>query len=129
VRNIHEAPESNVQLEPDREGLRAYAGSDRYPDKWNGLIEGSSRFAGFNWVVFFFRTNLVRLSHAFPGPGDRRRHIAAPFPLMQPGMGAGIAASRTPRPNAARLQSLVTHAFFGFGLYAASLILNFLSGK
>lgn len=45
--------------------------------------------------------------------------VAAPFFLMQPGMGAGIAARRTPRPGAARVQSLVTHAVFGLGLYAA----------
>jgi hypothetical protein len=45
--------------------------------------------------------------------------VAAPFLLMQPGMGAGIAASRTPNPNAARLQSLIMHAVFGLGLYAA----------
>ncbi|MTV18339.1 MULTISPECIES: DUF2938 domain-containing protein [Bradyrhizobium] len=45
--------------------------------------------------------------------------VAAPFLVMQPAMGAGIAASRTPRPWAARLQSLVTHTVFGFGLYVA----------
>lgn len=45
--------------------------------------------------------------------------VVAPFFLMQPGMGAGIAASRTPRPGAARLHSLVTHGIFGLGLYAA----------
>jgi hypothetical protein len=45
--------------------------------------------------------------------------VAAPFLLMQPGMGAGIAAGRTPRPAAARLRSLVTHGIFGLGLYAA----------
>ncbi len=45
--------------------------------------------------------------------------VAAPFLLMQPGMGAGIAASRTPRPAMARLQSLITHGVFGLGLYAA----------
>jgi hypothetical protein len=45
--------------------------------------------------------------------------VAAPFLVMQPGMGAGIAASRTPRPAAARLQTLVTHTMFGLGLYAA----------
>lgn len=55
--------------------------------------------------------------------------VAAPFLLMQPGMGAGIAASRTPRPNAARLQSLLTHAVFGLGLYAAALVLNYLQGE
>jgi hypothetical protein len=44
--------------------------------------------------------------------------VAAPFLLMQPGMGAGIAASRMLRPAAARLHSLVTHTIFGAGLYA-----------
>lgn len=52
--------------------------------------------------------------------------VAAPFLLMQPGMGAGIAASRTPRPSAARLQSLITHAVFGIGLYAAGWAAHFL---
>ena len=46
--------------------------------------------------------------------------VAAPFLVMQPGMGAGIAARRTPRPAAARFQSVVTHAIFGLGLYAAA---------
>ena len=52
--------------------------------------------------------------------------VAAPLLLMQPGMGAGVAASRTPRPGAARLQSLITHAVFGFGLYAAGWALRLL---
>lgn len=52
--------------------------------------------------------------------------VAAPFLLMQPGMGAGIAASRTPHPAAARLQSLITHAVFGLGLYAAGWAARFL---
>lgn len=45
--------------------------------------------------------------------------VAALMLILQPGMGAGIAARRTPRPNAARLQSLVNHAVFGAGLYVA----------
>ena len=48
--------------------------------------------------------------------------VAAPFLLMQPGMGAGIAARRTRRPGAARLQSLVTHAVFGLGLFLAAAL-------
>jgi len=52
--------------------------------------------------------------------------VAAPFLLMQPGMGAGVAASRTPSPGAARIQSLVTHASFGLGLYAAGWLSHFL---
>jgi hypothetical protein len=54
--------------------------------------------------------------------------VAAPLLLMQPGMGAGIAARRTPQPNSARLQSLVTHVVFGLGLYASGLVLKLLSG-
>jgi hypothetical protein len=48
--------------------------------------------------------------------------VTAPFLLMQPGMGAGIAASRTPRPATARVQSLITHTVFGLGLYVAGCI-------
>lgn len=50
--------------------------------------------------------------------------VAAPFLLMQPAMGAGIAASRTPRPNVARMHSLVTHAVFGVGLYMAGWLVR-----
>ncbi|MNT97543.1 hypothetical protein D3C72_2398910 [compost metagenome] len=49
--------------------------------------------------------------------------VAAPFFLMQPGMGAGIAASKTPNPHIARLRSLLTHAVFGIGLYLSGLLL------
>ena len=52
--------------------------------------------------------------------------VAAPFLVMQPAMGAGIAASRTPHPAAARLQSLATHTVFGLGLYAAGWAAHFL---
>jgi hypothetical protein len=50
--------------------------------------------------------------------------VAAPFLLMQPGMGAGIAGARTPRPAATRLQSLITHAIFGLGLYVSGWAVN-----
>lgn len=48
--------------------------------------------------------------------------VAAPFLVMQPGMGAGVAARRTPNPRAARLQSLVSHTVFGLGLYFAGWV-------
>lgn len=54
--------------------------------------------------------------------------VAAPFLVMQPAMGAGIAASRTPRPNVARLHSLVTHAVFGVGLYGAGWLIRLGAG-
>ena len=53
--------------------------------------------------------------------------VVAPLFVMQPAMGAGIAASRTPRPGAARVQSLITHFVFGAGLYAAAVVISSLS--
>jgi Protein of unknown function (DUF2938) len=55
--------------------------------------------------------------------------VLAPFLVMQPGMGAGIAASRTPRPAAARLQSLVTHGIFGLGLFAGGWLARVLQAS
>jgi hypothetical protein len=52
--------------------------------------------------------------------------VVAPFFVMQPGMGAGIAASRTPKPGSARVQSLITHAVFGFGLWTAACVTQYL---
>ena len=49
--------------------------------------------------------------------------VAAPFFIMQPGMGLGVAASKTPKPNVARLRSLATHTIFGLGLYASTFLL------
>ena len=48
--------------------------------------------------------------------------LGAPFFVMQPAMGAGIAASRTPRPNVARLRSVATHTVYGVGLYASAWV-------
>jgi DUF2938 family protein len=49
--------------------------------------------------------------------------VAAPFFVMQPGMGLGIAASKTPKPALARVRSLATHMIFGLGLYASAWVL------
>ncbi|HJU68447.1 MAG TPA: DUF2938 domain-containing protein [Gemmatimonadaceae bacterium] len=47
--------------------------------------------------------------------------LVFPFFLLQPSLGLGIAASRTPKPMQARLKSLVTHTVFGLGLYVCAL--------
>ncbi len=54
--------------------------------------------------------------------------VLAPFMLMQPGMGAGVASSRSPKPWAARSNSIVAHMVFGLGLYIAALGLQALQG-
>ena len=52
--------------------------------------------------------------------------IAAPWFVLQPGMGAGIAASKTPDPGAARLRNLATHTVYGIGLYLSATALSIL---
>jgi hypothetical protein len=54
--------------------------------------------------------------------------VAAPFFLMQPAFGFGIAASKLPNPGRARVMSLITHSIYGLGLYCSALLLNQLIG-
>jgi hypothetical protein len=70
---------------------------------------------------------LAWVRHPMPGPAllVGIGTVVAPFLVMQPGMGAGVAASRMPRPAAARAQSLVTHTIFGLGLYASGWVARF----
>ncbi|MDO8279802.1 MAG: DUF2938 domain-containing protein [Burkholderiaceae bacterium] len=53
--------------------------------------------------------------------------IAAPWLLMQPAMGAGIASSKTPAPAKNRARSLANHAVFGLGLYATAVLVASIS--
>ena len=53
--------------------------------------------------------------------------VVFPFLILQPGMGAGIAASGTPKPNQVRLRSLLNHFMFGVGLYVGASMLAALS--
>jgi Protein of unknown function (DUF2938) len=54
--------------------------------------------------------------------------VAIPFLVMQPALGLGIAASKAPNPNEARLKSLITHAVFGTGLYATAAAIRCVLG-
>jgi Protein of unknown function (DUF2938) len=47
--------------------------------------------------------------------------VALPLFVMQPAVGAGFAASRTPTPIRNVLRSVANHAAFGVGLYLAAL--------
>jgi hypothetical protein len=52
--------------------------------------------------------------------------VVFPFFIMQPSLGLGIAASRTPKPAQARLKSLATHIIFGIGLYVCALGVSYM---
>ena len=50
--------------------------------------------------------------------------IAAGWFLLQPGMGAGWAASRTPAPWKARGLGLVAHTVFAVGMWIGAVLLG-----
>lgn len=54
--------------------------------------------------------------------------IVAPWLVMQPAMGLGIAAARSPHLAATRLRNLGTHAVYGTGLYLAAIAMSALRG-
>ena len=49
--------------------------------------------------------------------------IVAPWFVMQPAMGVGVAAAKSPNPAATRLRNLATHTVYGLGLYGAAAAL------
>ena len=53
--------------------------------------------------------------------------VAAPLLVMQPAMGSGFAASRTPTPLKNCLRSLANHTVFGLGLYLSALAIALIS--
>ena len=48
--------------------------------------------------------------------------LVFPWLVMQPALGSGPFASRTPRPNLARLVSVSMHTAFGIGLYLGARV-------
>lgn len=50
--------------------------------------------------------------------------VIAPYFIMQPAFGFGIAGSNLPDPGKARFMSLITHSIFGIGLYLSAVVWN-----
>lgn len=50
--------------------------------------------------------------------------VVFPLFVMQPAMGAGFAAAKTPAPLKSCLRSLANHAVFGVGLYVAATVIE-----
>lgn len=50
--------------------------------------------------------------------------VLAPFLIIQPSMGAGLAARRMPNPSAARLKSILAHLSFGLGMWLTARCLS-----
>lgn len=50
--------------------------------------------------------------------------VGAPFLIMQPAMGAGLAACKTPNPWAARARSVTAHLTFGVGMWVGAMVMT-----
>jgi hypothetical protein len=52
--------------------------------------------------------------------------VSAPFFIMQPCFGLGVAASKSPNPSQSRLRGLMSHIVFGIGLYLFGLLISWM---
>lgn len=50
--------------------------------------------------------------------------VAAGWFLLQPGLGIGWAASKTPNPTKVRVMNLVAHSWFALGMYGTALVVG-----
>lgn len=50
--------------------------------------------------------------------------LAAPFFIMQPALGFGIASSNLPEPKLRIFKSFLTHLIYGLGLYVTALLVS-----
>ena len=50
--------------------------------------------------------------------------VLAPFLILQPCLGVGLAARKAPQPNLARIKSVLTHLIFGFGLWLSAVCVS-----
>jgi hypothetical protein len=67
-------------------------------------------------------------THAQPGIAEplilALALLVLPCFVMMPGMGMGIAGSRTPKPNVTRLKSVIGHSMFGIGMYLTARLME-----
>ena len=87
---------------------------------WSAHYLTGIGFAGL--LLVLFGADWARHPTLWPAMIVGAACVAAPFLLMQPGMGQGIAARKTSKPWGARRRSLMTHLSFGLGLYAAGWV-------
>jgi Protein of unknown function (DUF2938) len=86
-------------------------------EKQLGLLAHYLIGVGFAGLLVVCQPSWARRPTLVPAMIIGLGSTAAPFFLMQPAFGLGVAASKTRQPNVVRLRSLRTHATYGLGLY------------
>lgn len=75
-------------------------------------------------LLLMFGKKWVESPSLFPALAIGLLTMAAPFFLMQPAFGFGVAGANLLAPNKARLMSLIIHCVYGVGLFISALIIN-----
>lgn len=82
-----------------------------------GIVAHYSIGIGFAGLLLAWRPGWAERPTLGPAMAVGMGTIVAPWFVMQPAFGLGVAGAKTPDPTAARLRSLRTHATYGLGLY------------
>ena len=82
-----------------------------------GIVAHYSIGVGFAALLLAWRPEWAERPTLGPAMAMGLGSTAAPWLVMQPAFGLGVAAAKAPDPTAARLRSLRTHATYGLGLY------------
>lgn len=77
-------------------------------------------------LLFIWGENWLTAPTPFPAIFIGLATTLAPWLMMQPAFGFGIAASKLPNPTLARLRSLQAHFVYGMGLYLSGLFISIL---
>jgi Protein of unknown function (DUF2938) len=97
------------------------------PVRWESALGWAAHYSiGIAFAALLLLVWGLRWAHAptvAPALAIGVGTILAPWLIMQPAMGAGIAGSRTLDPVATRVRNLATHTVYGVGLYVTALAL------
>lgn len=75
-------------------------------------------------LLAIFGLPWARTPTLFPALSVGVATVAAPWFILQPALGAGVASRKTPKPIFNAVKSLVTHVVFGIGLFLAAWCLT-----
>ena len=98
-------------------------------EKKVGLIAHYSIGIGFASLLLTCHPRWAERPTLGPAMATGLGSSIAPFVLMQPAFGMGLAASKTPNPTINRLRSIRAHAIYGMGLYLSGQALARFSGR
>lgn len=125
---------------PDYALIGRWVGHWRHGQFWHQAIRGAPaiRFErAMGWIVHYLvgitfalgflilvGSRWLQAPGLLPALAFGLATVVAPFLILQPAMGLGLAAAKAPAPNRTRLHSLITHLVFGLGLYLSAWLIQ-----